>query len=351
MGRVVELLVKALEATEGLQFAPIGFPKDVRTGVFLGTLRDLALAALCLLEGGAEACLFYVSEHGVFAGKAFAKRRRRLSCKAHGLPSYLFDVQIPFLRGEWQSLYATLLMRFEKCKQLGRLFYEVGGGLRPVAVGTGPSSDVRTVATALCLSKRLLQARAEAALLLSLMVTMPDAAFGNFQLTPEMLRNGTGLPLVRLGRFEDLKLEWLVLGVAKCGTTSLQYNLGIHPDAILKSTHQTTFSHTLLYSSSRFLPVHQLQREFLSGPPSTLTGHPDVIKANISNQWAQPTREKMVGCSLVADLAPAYEDGSGDMLSSLADPDATTERFLYPFLLSTLLKSKPLKMLYVVRDP
>lgn len=275
MGRVVELLVKALEATEGLQFAPIGFPKDVRTGVFLGTLR------------------------------------------------------------EWQSLYATLLMRFEKCKQLGRLFYEVGGGLRPVAVGTGPSSDVRTVATALCLSKRLLQARAEAALLLSLMVTMPGAAFGNFQLTPEMLRNGTGLPLVRLGRFEDLKLEWLVLGVAKCGTTSLQYNLGIHPDAILKSTHQTTFSHTLLYSSSRFLPVHQLQREFLSGPPSTLTGHPDVIKANISN-WAQPTREKMVGCSLVADLVPAYEDGSGDMLSSLADPDATTERFLYPFLLSTL---------------
>ena len=218
----------------------------------------------------------------------------------------------------------------------------------------GAGSDVRTVATALCLSRRLLQARAEAALLLSLMVTTPGAAVGNFQLTPEMLRNGTGLPLVRLGRFEDLKLEWLVLGVAKCGTTSLQYNLGIHPDAILKSTHQTTFSHTLLYSSSRFLPVHQLHREFLSGPPSTLTGHPDVIKANISNahRWAQSMRGKMVGCSLVADLGPAYEYGSGDMLSSLADPDATTERFLYPFLLSTLLKSKPsLKMLYVVRDP
>ena len=73
MGRVVELLVKALEATEGLQFAPIGFPKVVRTVVFLGTLRDLALAALCLLEGGAEACLFYVSEHVVFADQSFCK--------------------------------------------------------------------------------------------------------------------------------------------------------------------------------------------------------------------------------------------------------------------------------------
>ena len=58
MARGVELLVKALEATEGLQFAPIGFPRDVRTGVFLGTLRDLALASLCLLEGGTEACWF-----------------------------------------------------------------------------------------------------------------------------------------------------------------------------------------------------------------------------------------------------------------------------------------------------
>ena len=44
----------------------------------------------------------------------------------------------------------------------------------------------------------------------------------------------------------------------------------------------------------------------MSSRPTYLTG-------------AQPTREKMVGCSLVADLVPAYEDGSGDMLSSLAD--------------------------------
>ena len=205
------------------------------------------------------------------------------------------------------------------------------------------------MASALCLSKRFLQARAEAALLISLMVTSPDAFdgehFQRFQVTPEMLRNGTGLSLVRLSRFEDLKLDWLVLGVAKCGTTSLQYNLGIHPDVVLKSTHQHTFSHTLLYSSSRFLPLHQLQREFISQVPSSLLGHPDG--ANVSRNQ----RPKVVGCSLVADLAPVYEDGTGDMLSSL-DPEATSERFLYPFLLSTLLKSKPsLKMLYVVRDP
>ena len=30
-------------------------------------------------------------------------------------------------------------------------------------------------------------------------------------------------------------------------------------------------------------------------------------------------------CSLVADLKPLYEDGTGNMLSSLVDPDASTE--------------------------
>ena len=73
MGRVVELLVKALEATEGLQFAPIGFPKMFAPVFFSVLCEDLALAALCLLEGGAEACLFYVSEHVVFADQSYCK--------------------------------------------------------------------------------------------------------------------------------------------------------------------------------------------------------------------------------------------------------------------------------------
>ena len=41
MAGVVELLLKALDPTEGLQFAPIGFPKDVATGHFIGRLRNL----------------------------------------------------------------------------------------------------------------------------------------------------------------------------------------------------------------------------------------------------------------------------------------------------------------------
>ena len=242
--------------------------------------------------------------------------------------------------GQWQSLYDTLTLRFQKCHELGRFFYEVAGGIDAKS----------TMATALCLSKRLLQARAEAALLVSLMLNS-NAPEATFQVTPEMLNNGTGLSLVRLTRFEDLTLDWLVLGVGKCGTTSLQYNLGLHPQVTLKSTHPSTLSHSLLYSSSRFLPVHQLQREFFNQVPSMLQGHPDLYKTNASMKHiGSPTRS--VGCSLVADLKPLYEDGTGNMLSSLVDPDASTEHFLYPFLLSTLLKSKPrLKLLYVFRDP
>lgn len=219
-----------------------------------------------------------------------------------------------------------LPLRIQKCHGLGRFFYEVAGGIDAKS----------TMATALCLSKRLLQARAEAALLVSLMLNS-NAPEATFQVTPEMLNNGTGLSLVRLTRFEDLTLDWLVLGVGKSQVT-------------LKSTHPRTLSHSLLYSSSRFLPVHQLQREFFNQVPSMLQGHPDLYKTNASMKHiGSPTRS--VGCSLVADLKPLYEDGTGNMLSSLGDPDASTEHFLYPFLLSTLLKSKPrLKLLYVFRD-
>ena len=165
-----------------------------------------------------------------------------------------------------------------------------------------------------------------------------------------MLRNGTGLSLTRLGRFEDFQLDWVVLGAAKCGTTSLQYNLGLHPDVSLKSTHATTFSHSLLYSSSRFLPLHSIQRAFSSHMPCTLKGHPDMHKSRQS-QHSRHGRLK-VGCSLVADLAPVYERGTGNVLSSLRDPEAPAEHFLYPFLLESLLVAKPhLKLLYVVRDP
>eukprot|EP00438_Fugacium_kawagutii_P020536 Skav202300 [mRNA] locus=scaffold60:57964:60804:+ [translate_table: standard] len=174
------------------------------------------------------------------------------------------------LVGQWQSLHEILVMRYERCKAMGRFLYEANG-----AIGT-----TRSMATALCLSKRFLQARAEAAFLIFMMV-QPEAP-GAFHVSTEMLRNGTGLSLVRLARFEDLKLDWMVLGVAKCGTTSLQFNLGIHPEATLKSTHSNTFSHTLLYSSSRFLPVHELQREFVSEMPSGLLGHPDWYKGNRS---------------------------------------------------------------------
>lgn len=231
-------------------------------------------------------------------------------------------------------------MRFKKCKLLGRLYYDVAGEIDII----GGSS--RAVSTALCLSKRVLQARAEAALLLSLMLNShaPEAIF---QLTPELLQNGTGLHLTRLARFQDFKLDWLVLGTAKCSTTSLQYNLGIHPDIRLKSTHATTFSHSLLYSSSRFLPLHSLQREFSSHLPSALLGHPDHGKVGGTTQGLH---RPLVGCSLVADMEPAYEEGTGNILSSLRS-DAAAEHFLYPFLLWTLLSAKPqIKMMYVVRD-
>eukprot|EP00438_Fugacium_kawagutii_P020538 Skav202302 [mRNA] locus=scaffold60:64141:66249:+ [translate_table: standard] len=229
-------------------------------------------------------------------------------------------------------MHQVLLTRFGSCKDLGRVLYEVRG-----AVGS------RALHTALCLSKSMLHARKQAAFLIFMML---DSQL--WDVSTEMLRNGTGLSLMRLSLFEDLKLDWMVLGVAKCGTTSLQFNLGIHPEATLKSTHSNTFSHALLYSSSRFLPVHELQREFVSKMPSGLLGHPDWYKGNRSiGDIRGRQRSRRVGCSLVADLTPAYEDGTGNILSSLADPDAMPERFLYPFLLSTVLKAKPhLKMLY-----
>ena len=46
---LVEGLLQSLAAVEDLQFAPIGFPKDLLTGSFLGTLRPLA-PSLTLLD-------------------------------------------------------------------------------------------------------------------------------------------------------------------------------------------------------------------------------------------------------------------------------------------------------------
>eukprot|EP00439_Symbiodinium_sp_Y106_P036578 s5750_g4.t1 len=113
----------------------------------------------------------------------------------------------------------------------------------------------------------------------------------------------------------------------------------------LKSTHSATFSHAFLYSSSRFLPAQHLQREFFNRRPCELSGHPDQRK-----ELGSPAA--LVGCSLVADLTPMYEDGTGDLLSNLSVPEARPEHFLFPFLLSTLLRDKPrLKLLYAVRDP
>ena len=215
----------------------------------------------------------------------------------------------------------------------------------------------RGASAALCLSKRLLLARAEAALLWSFMLqsNVPDSSF---QVSPEMLQNGTGLSLTRLARFQDFKLDWLVLGIGKCGTTSLQYNLGLHPDIMLKSTHTSTFSHSLLYSASRFLPLHKQQRHFSNHLPSKLPGHPDEHKMqgltskrkNSQNSKNSTIQVVQVGCSLVSDLKPIYEEGTGNLLSSL-NSNAAAEHFLYPFMLSTLLSAKPrLKIMFVIRE-
>ncbi|CAE6956116.1 unnamed protein product, partial [Symbiodinium sp. KB8] len=133
------------------------------------------------------------------------------------------------------------------------------------------------------------------------------------------------------------------------GKLQTQRTLKTHPDERLKSTHSATFSHAFLYSSSRFLPAQHLQREFFSRRPCELKGHPDQRKGS-PRELAAPA--ELVGCSLVADLTPLYEDGTGDLLSNLSVPEARPEHFLFPFLLSSLLRNKPhLKLLYAVRDP
>lgn len=226
----------------------------------------------------------------------------------------------------WWSMYGDTEFKYLECAAVGMRYYHLQA--------TRTSSGIQANSGA-CLSRVPSRAREQAWWYLS----RPDRV----SITGTVLN----LSMSELAHWQEVPLDWVVLGFHKCGTSSLIYNLGLHPELRVKSSHAVVLDNNFMFSSRSFLPHRVQLRNLASRQPSLLFGHPD---------WRNPAvkfsnftgKQTLVGAKLTRSRWNGQEFLSDAPIDTKYSPGRGLDLFLHMVLLNT----KPtLKVLFVIRDP
>eukprot|EP00929_Paragymnodinium_shiwhaense_P046278 TRINITY_DN23563_c0_g1_i3.p1 TRINITY_DN23563_c0_g1~~TRINITY_DN23563_c0_g1_i3.p1 ORF type:complete len:286 (-),score=42.50 TRINITY_DN23563_c0_g1_i3:85-942(-) len=157
--------------------------------------------------------------------------------------------------------------------------------------------------------------------------------------------------LQRLLDWQDLPVSWAVLGFHRCGSTSLLYNLGLHPEIEVAATHHNVLENNALIAGRAYLPTARHTRSLWTRSLQTrIEGHPCNARRSVHPESQQTPASRGGGSPILG--AKFNWDRSHLEGAPLSFPTAEKQSGMMLFLHSILLTSKPdLKVLFVVRDP